>query len=119
MACTLKTSDVTVQQIGTAYWTKIGNVFTVSIPKLRGTSNSTTLRMYCRFPYLPKLTDGSINNDTRNVIVYNNGTIAQGMLEAPDYLGFVPFSVGVNASGFTSSGAKGIYAPFTISYVTE
>jgi hypothetical protein len=119
MACTLKTSDVTVQQVGAAYWTKIGNVFTVSIPKLRGTSNSTLLRIYCRFPYKPKLTDGTYNDDTRSVVVFNNGTMALGVIEVPEYFGFITLYIGVNSSGFTNSGEKGIYAPFTITYITE
>lgn len=116
--CTLKTSDVTVQQVGTAYYTKIGNVLTVSIPKLIGTSNSNTLKLYCRFPYKAKLTDGITDDDARSVIVNNNGP-AQGMVEVPEWEGYIPFSVGVSRTGFATSGAKGIYAPFTISYITE
>lgn len=116
--CTLKTSDVTVQQVGTAYYTKIGNVLTVSIPKLIGTSNSNTLKLYCRFPYKAKLTDGITDDDARSVIVNNNGP-AQGMVEVPEWEGYIPFSVGVSRTGFATSGPKGIYAPFTISYITE
>lgn len=114
--CTLKTSDVTVQQIGTAYWTKIGNVFTCSFPYLSGTSNSTLLRMYCSIPYKPKQMSGSSNVDNRAIPAVDNGSSIVCFVDVFQVSGFIAFQ---NSGGvFTNSGIKSVL-PFSVTYITE
>lgn len=114
--CTLKTSDVTVQQIGTAYWTKIGNVFTCSFPYLSGTSNSTLLRMYCSIPYKPKQMSGSSNVDNRAIPAVDNGSSIVCFVDVFQVSGFIAFR---NSGGiFTNSGIKSVL-PFSVTYITE
>lgn len=119
MPCTVKTTDFTVQTIATAYWTKTGNVMTVSFPKMLGTSNSITLGIYCTFPYKPKLTDGVTNSDTKLIQITNAGTSTYGMVYTSDYLGQVTISKEFNVSGFTNLGQKGIPYPFSMTFITE
>lgn len=114
--CTLKTSDVTVQQIDDAYYTKIGNVLTISFPSLSGTSNSLSLRVYCSLPYLPKRQLVGYNYSTGYFKVSNSGSLVDGNYV---YTSFNPTYINMNIpSGFTASGSKGI-SPCTISYITE
>lgn len=105
-ACTLKTSDVTEQKIGTAYYTKIGNQVTIKLPSLTGTSNSTDLFIYCG--EIPSITSGtyiagSIGNirSGTNIItgtffIYNTGVGKYIRIFKYDY------------SDFATSGIKGI-----------
>lgn len=115
--CTLKTTQVTVQQIGTAYYTKIGKTVTISFPVLEGTSNSTVLLMHCQLPYNPRQTYGGYYNLGESVPVVDNGATKSGYVNFnsinPTYLSFNLFG-----STFTSSGLKGTYA-FTLRYVTD
>ncbi len=112
MPCTLKTSDVTVQQIGTGYYTKTGNIVTLQFPLLQGTSNSSNLRVYFALPYNIKNTYATgiasycIDNGVTGTIKYV--TIANGQTYA---------QLGGNAT-WTSSGNKGFY-PFPVTYIAE
>lgn len=49
-ACTLKTDCVTVQQIGTVTFRRVGGIVTLKFPKIEGTSNSNFLSLYCGIP---------------------------------------------------------------------
>jgi hypothetical protein len=108
--CTLKTSDVTVQQIGTAYWTKIGNVFTCTFPYLSGESNSAFLRVYCSVPYLPRasvIAGCNARNNGTTVAAY--GGVASSVV---DYV-----AISLYGSGFTGSGTKTVFS-HSVTYVT-
>lgn len=108
--CTLKTSDVTVQQIGTAYWTKIGNVFTCTFPYLSGESNSAFLRVYCSVPYLPRasvIAGCNARNNGTTVAAY--GGVASSVVDYVD--------ISLYGSGFTGSGTKTVFS-HSVTYVT-
>lgn len=115
--CTLKTSDVTVQQIETAYYTKIGNVITISFPVIAGTSNSGTFRVYCKIPYKPKQEYDGYNYFMEPAVLTDNGSKVSGYLVyyeyIPNYLDLKLYS-----GSFTTSGIKGLN-PFSVSYITE
>lgn len=118
--CTLKTSDVTVQQIGTAYYTKIGNVLTMSFPELSGTSNSGSLVLYCVMPFAPKQQLAGYGYNKTSVTVTDNSTTLNARATIswnPSIINRIIFSI-IPTATFTSSGTKGI-SPFTISYITE
>lgn len=116
-ACSLKTSDVTVQQIGTAYYTKIGNNLTISFPYLSGTSNSTSFRLYCTIPYWPKQTYAGYNSEVKVVRIADNGVAENGIIAISNaFSGY--FYISRNTGTFTSSGTKTIY-PFSVSFITE
>ena len=117
MPCTLKTSDVTVQQIANAYWTKNGNELTVQMPYMTGTSNSLNCPVYCRLPYFP-ITQYLSQGYTSSACRLTSGT---------NEVGFVNVSKGVTtqitfvrsgASVWETSGSKGFY-PFSFKFITE
>lgn len=118
--CTLKTSDVTVQQIGTAYYTKVGNVLTMSFPSLTGTSNSSGLTLYFTIPYLPKQQLSGYGFNKVSITATDNGatvnTTAQ-LTGNPAFTNRLSVNI-IPSASFTSSGTKG-FAPFSISYITE
>lgn len=104
--CTLKTSDVTVQQVGTINYTIIGNVVYLTFPFIYGTSNSTQLRLYC----------GGLTGllDAGRVVCYDVPFITDN---AVSYPGTVTYMYGLgnyfafikkDNTSFTSSGNKGI-----------
>jgi hypothetical protein len=113
LPCTLKTSDVTVQQVGTAYYTKIGNVLTIFIREMFGLSNSVDLKLYCSLPFVPKnnLAAGSVRG-------YNGGTPISLTYEwtsgTPTYIEFKKY----DNSTFNTSGIKGI-GQCPIVYITQ
>lgn len=111
--CTLKTTDVTEQDIGTAYYTKIGNVLTIIFPILSGMSNSTTLRIYCSLPFVPK------NNLAAGGVKGYNGSVSTSLIYewtsgTPTYIEFKKY----DNSTFNTSGIKGI-GQCPITYITE
>lgn len=104
--CTLKTSDVTVQQVGTINYTIIGNVVHLTFPYIYGTSNSTQLRLYC----------GGLTGllDAGRYICYDVPYITDNAVRYP---GTVTYMYGLgnyfaftkkDNTPFTSSGYKGI-----------
>lgn len=118
--CTLKTSDVTVQQVGTAYYSKIGNRMHITFPVLFGTSNSSALSIYCALPYLP-IQQSSGYGFTRSPIIANdNGAVIaasaswNGNPTTNNRIIINP----VPTAPFTSSGTKGLFT-FELSYITE
>lgn len=118
--CTLKTSDVTVQQIGTAYYTKVGNVLTMSFPELSGTSNSGNLVLYCVMPFAPKQQLAGYGYNKTSVTVTDNSTTLNARAAVswnPTIINRIIFSI-IPTATFTGSGTKGI-SPFSISYITE
>lgn len=113
--CTLKTSDVTVQQIGTAYYAKIGNTVTISFPHLYGTSNSNKLRIFCDILYNPVQQTIGDPTDYKSLTGMNSSVATQCYVALPDITGFI--TVYMYGGVFTTSGNKGIY-PFSVSYIT-
>lgn len=111
--CTLKTSDVTVQQVVTANYTKIGNVLTIFLREIFYTSNSVNLKLYCTLPFIPKnnLASGSVRG-------YDAGTPISLTYEwrsgSPTYIEFKRYDNVV----FTTSGVKGV-SQSPIIYITE
>jgi hypothetical protein len=106
LPCTLKTSDVTVEKVGTINYTVVGNKVTLKFPFIWGTSKSPLLRLYCggltgilnpgsKFSAsIPFLVDNAVSISGCNVIyLYGSG----------DY-----FLFNLNNESFTSSGSKGI-----------
>lgn len=115
--CTLKTSDVTVQQIGTAYYTKVGNKVTISFPYLEGVSNSTTLRIYCTLPYLPRQQEGLYKENYSYATLRTSSLFVSGIVEITSYNGGEVYLF-LNTGNFATTGPKGCH-PFTTSYITE
>jgi hypothetical protein len=111
--CTLKTSDVTVQQVDNAYYTKIGNVLTIFMKEMIGISNSVDLKVYCSLPFAPKnnIASGSVRG-------YSGGTpislTYEWTIGAPTYIEFKKY----DNSTFATSGIKGI-GQCPIVYITQ
>lgn len=109
--CTVKTSDLTAQKIGTASYVRLGKLVTAVLPALNGTSNSTSFRIY-GFPEALKPT-----NDVRislPTFCFQNSTAY-----IYPQLWFVSGLCHINrtsTTNLTSSGTKGLLAPATINY---
>lgn len=105
LPCTLKTSDVTVQQVGTITYTIIGNVVHLTFPFIYGTSNSPYLKLYCGgltgelnpsrvvCSDVPYVTDNGVSYKANVIYRYGTG----------NYFDFVMIS-----GSYTSSGSKGV-----------
>lgn len=103
--CTLKTSDVTVQQVGTINYTIIGNVVHLTFPYIYGTSNSTTLRLYCgglTGALDPGSTISAFSTVVDNAVSYSGSVVYTYGLG--NYFLFSKY----DGSNFTGSGPKGI-----------
>ena len=105
MPCTLKTSDVTVQKVGTITYKIIGKTVTLTFPFIYGTSNSTSLRLYCGG--LTGLLDpGSSFSGYASVV--DNGVSYSGSVIYAYGLGNYFLFNKYDNSGFTSSSSKGV-----------
>lgn len=118
-ACTLKTSDVTVEQRGVVNYTRIGNVVTLNFSHISGTSNSTNFVLYC----------GGMPDAIAPVEVYepifgvtDNSVSTAGFFAYVATLGKKITFGKYGNSTFTASGIKGLYsltgnAKFSITYM--
>ena len=121
--CTLKTSDVTVQQVGTINYTVIGNFVSLSFPNIKGTSNSAGLYIYCGS--IPEVVAPTTFMSVPIAGIVDNGTpVIGGDVQYYSVAG-EKFLIR-KSGGFTSSGTKGLYggagadeltSKFTITYI--
>jgi hypothetical protein len=105
-ACTLKVADVTVEKTDLAFYTIIGNVVTISLPCINGTSNSVNLILYCGG--IPAIIKPSKYVSGPMGRLLDNGTTINGQFIYYETAikGFV-FSK-YDGSAWTNSGTKGI-----------
>lgn len=107
LPCTLKTTDVTVQQVGVIKYTVIGNSVTLTFPFIYGTSNSNSLRLYCGG--LTGVLDPGVKLYCNVSALVDNGTTStEGHVVywhgSGNYFAFLTSGGGT----FNSTGAKGI-----------
>lgn len=113
-SCTLKTNDVTVQQVNNASYVRNGRIITLDLPILYGTSNSTTLRVYG----IP----AGLNFEDNNACValtgsvMNNGSYVDALMWNYTY---GVFTIELPSGLFTSSGTKGIHNALYVTYIAE
>lgn len=116
-ACSLKTTDVTVLQTGTAHWTKIKDVVTVTFPALTGTSNSNFLHIYFGNALVANNIEPIGDITTFPAISINDGN--------PSFDNYFRFNKSVSHNyltsdnSYTSSGVKGYNTDFSITIHTN
>jgi hypothetical protein len=115
--CTVKTDCVTAQRISMATYTRIGNVVTVALDSLNGTSNSTDLKIYCNLPYLPKYMAGLNVSASSHVTVLDNGvrSVAEIQFGSAAYIAVSK----VPSSSYGTGGVKGFYVPVSFFYIAN
>lgn len=116
-AIRIQTSDVTVQQNGTAKIVKSNSLVSIMIPAMSGTSNSTELYLVTPSGYWPF----SISSDIFvPCSAINNGGLVPALVQImSNGLLFYTISSGFfGNTNFTNSGTKGFLAQ-TISFIPE
>lgn len=100
-ACTLRTTYVTVQQVGVITYSIVGDVVTLSLPNIYGESNGPSLALYFgQMPNIIRPTDYRYGP----TLLTNNGVQECGFFMM--YVGGMEF-FRYSGAGFTSSGEKG------------
>jgi hypothetical protein len=110
LSATLTATGMTTSPTGTLYYSKVGNLVTLTIPTISGTSNSTAMTLTglpaALIPSVQQLClIRTTDNGTRSVglIVFNTD-------------GTVVLYASINASSFTASGTKAVDGS-TVSYI--
>ena len=121
MACTTKTSDFSSQTIKQAYYTKIGNVVTISWPSFHDESASNTFRIYCSLPYVPKQKDFELTEyeNIASARISVGSAIESGYIEISGVsTSYVSVKRGSNGNFSTYPSTKTLYAA-TSNYIAE
>lgn len=88
---------------GTATWRRIGNLVTLYIPQLSGTSNATSFTA----TGLPSAIQPATLDQTGTVLAVNNGVSITGQYQIVHGSGTITFYNSFASSGWTNSGTKG------------
>lgn len=100
----------TTSPTGTVEWSRNGNVVTLEIPSITGTSNTTA----CTITGMPTSIRPAGAQVVRPIVVMDNSAAAIGTVTV-ETSGVLTLGVGVGAGAFTGSGVKGTQSG-TITY---
>jgi hypothetical protein len=113
-------SDFTADTTGTAYWARSGNIVTLNLPLLQGTSNSLFFRIYATDSsgYPARVIPSTAYSYNKVYDVYDNNVYYSS--------GYVRIPIGVtdpievfkgNSTSFTAAGAKSIGGWTSVTYL--
>lgn len=103
---TVTLTGVTTTVTGTAKWSLTGNIASITLPTLTGTSNANTLTVAGLPASITVTTNKTISVPVQ--VVEDNGTVQTNVNAQVTNGSVIAFTLNNSTTGFTASGAKGV-----------